>query len=123
MDFDPRDFDSRDGERLAPTRDRDDRGAVGRDNDRGDDGSRSTADPRDRGRWNGPRPTARGFPRCCIRERYRDARKDLRWPERNRYDRAPDIDSRDVFTRNLDLPRGPECERVWDRRPPNIPCA
>lgn len=42
MDFDPRDCDSRDEERFAATRERDDRGAVERDYERDDDGSRSS---------------------------------------------------------------------------------
>ena len=47
MDFDPRDYDSRDEDR-APTRDRGGRGGSGRDDERDDEWSRPAAFPRDR---------------------------------------------------------------------------
>ncbi len=116
MDFDPRDSDSRDEDCVAPTRDRGDRGGFDRDNERDDEGRPPTARERDRdheapslGRGPGDsRESPDG-------ERSSDTRDDLRWPERERDDRTHDTDPRDVFTRHLVLPRGPERERVWDR--------
>jgi hypothetical protein len=45
----------------------------------------------------------------------RDARNDVRWPDRERENRTLDSDPRDVFTGHLDLPRGPDRELVRDR--------
>jgi DNA-binding PadR family transcriptional regulator len=87
MDFDPRDSDSRDEDRFALTRDRNDNGpTLGR----GGGNSRESLDD-DGGRENGRAP-----------ERYRD-------------ERARDNDSRDAFTRQLNLPRGADRELVRDR--------
>jgi hypothetical protein len=97
MDFDPRDSDTRDQTRdtapqnfeydddLTPSADRD------RDNDarepgRGPGDSRQSDQDGD------------------------DGRGDARWPERER-----SHDPRDVFSRDLYLPRGPEREMVHDR--------
>ena len=43
-------------------------------------------------------------------------RDDGRWPERDRDARERQIDPRDVFMRDLDLPRGPDREIVHDAR-------
>jgi hypothetical protein len=86
VDFDPRDYDSRDEERFNA----DDRGR-----DRDDDA-------RDLGR--GP-----GDSRQSNHDGH-DSRDDARWPERER-----SYDPREVFIRDLNLPRGLEREIVRDR--------
>ena len=84
MDFDPRDYDSRDEDR-APTRDRGGRGASDRDDERDDEWSRPAGFSRDRdddGRDLGRGPgDSRG---SHSAERGRDARDDARRSERNR---------------------------------------
>ena len=87
MDFDPRDDDSRDDERLSPrdfyeTRHSDD---DGRSMGRGAGNSRDS-DNDDR----------------------HDPRGDARWPDRERDGRERSLDAREAFTRDLDLPRGPD---------------
>jgi DNA-binding MarR family transcriptional regulator len=115
MDFDPRDYDSRDEDR-APTRDRGGRGGSDRDDQRDDEWSRPSGFSRDRdddGRDLGRGP---GDSReSHSAERGRDARDDARWPERERDERTRDSDPRDAFTRHLNLPRGLERELVRDR--------
>ena len=117
MDFDPRDCDSRDEERFGPDRDRgsrrdsdyhdrdeDDLRLLGiRVRDRGDD------DTRELGR--GPGDDSR---QANADEHSPDPREDARWPDRDRETRERDIDPRDVFTRDVDLPRGLEREIVRD---------
>lgn len=44
-----------------------------------------------------------------------DSRHDARWADRERDGHERGRDSDDVFTRHVDLPRGPDRERVWDR--------
>lgn len=115
MDFDPRDYDSRDEDR-APTRDRGGRGGSDRDDERDDEWNRPATLSRDRddeardlGRGPGE---SRESPSAG---RGRDARDDARWPERERDERTRDTHPREVFTRHLNLPRGPERELVRDR--------
>jgi DNA-binding MarR family transcriptional regulator len=116
MDFDPRDYDSRDDDRFAPLQDRGGHGGSDRDDERDDELSRPAALPRDRdeeGRdlGRGPGDSRESY----SDERGRDARDDARWPERDRDERTRDIDPREVFTRHLNLPCGVERELVRDR--------
>lgn len=94
MDFDPRDDDSRDDERVSPRdfyeiRQRDD-------------------DARSIGR--GP-----GNSRDSDSEDRYDPRDDALWPDRDRNSLERSLDVREPFTRDLDLPRGSERELVRDR--------
>ena len=82
MDFDPRDSDSRDEDRFALTRDRNDNGPT-----LGRSGGNSRESHDDDGR-----------------------RENARAPERDRDERLRDNDARDAFTRQLNLPRGPDRE-------------
>ena len=105
MDFDPRDYDSRDDDRLAFGHQRGGRGTSHDDLDRDDRGCPRRApiaddDARELGRGPGDSRQSNGDGH--------DPRDDARWPERDR-------DPRDVFTRDLDLPRGREREIVRDR--------
>lgn len=113
MDFDPRDYDSRDDERFRVERHRSGTGGAG-DYDREDDPRQPEVQPRDReddartlGR--GPGSDSRG---AQSDEHVRDRHDDARWLERDRDARGRDIEPRDVFTRHLDLPRGLEREIV-----------
>jgi hypothetical protein len=100
MDFDPRDFDSRDDERRGGVHD-----DFDRDDDRGDVSSRDRDDDaRSLGR--GPADSRQS------NNDGHDPRDGGRWPERGR-DRG--ADPREPFTRHLDLPRGQEREVVRDR--------
>ena len=111
MDFDPRDDDSRDEDRFAPTRDRGSRGDLERDAERGVEPSRPVTlsrdrddDARDLGRGPGDsRESDSGEPG-------RDACDEARWPDRGRGHRTRDTDPREVFTRHRSLPRGLERE-------------
>jgi hypothetical protein len=94
MDFDPRDSDSRDDERLSPrdfyeTRQRED---AARSMGCGPGNSRDSDND----------------------DRY-DSRDDARWPDRERDGRERSLNAREPFTRDLDLPRGPDRELVNDR--------
>jgi hypothetical protein len=107
MDFDPRDYDSREDDRHAFGHQRGNRGSSNDDLDRDDDlrlpetrGRDSDGIVRDLGR--GP-----GESKQSVRDG-RDARDDARWPARDR-------DPRDAFMRDLNLPRGREREIVRDR--------
>ena len=106
MDFDPRDYDSRDEDRFSFERHRG-RGSSSDDYDRDDDlrlpvgRSRDRDDEaRDLGRGPGDsrQSNASGH----------DPRDEERWPDRDR-------DPRDAFTRDLNLSRGREREIVRDR--------
>jgi hypothetical protein len=94
MDFDPRDDDSRDDDRLSPrdfydTRQRDDEArSIGR----GPGNSRNSDND----------------------DRY-DPRDEAQWPDRERDSCERSPDAREPFTRNLDLPRGVDREFVRDR--------
>lgn len=103
MDFDPRDFDSRDDDRWSQEKAYD-----GRDlDDRRDESVTSDARLRDRdddGRSLGRGPSNRDEQaRCEARDR-----DNVRSPER-------DHDVREVFVQTLNLPRGLERELVRDR--------
>lgn len=115
MDFDPRDFDSRDDERLSPDRGRG--GNSDRDQHDLDDNSkqpdiasreRDDGDTRELGR--GPADS-----RESQSNERSDPRDDARWPDRDREERMRDTNPREVFTRHLNLPRGQERELVRDR--------
>lgn len=115
MDFDPRDYDSRDEDR-APTRDRGGRGGSERDDERDDTLSRPAGFSRDRD--DEARDLGRGpgdSRESQSAERGPDVRDDARWPERERDERTLDTDAREVFTRHLNLPRGLERQLVRDR--------
>lgn len=124
---DPRDADPREDERCKDrNRSRDDdtepahrphgTDAQGRDRDedRVREEHRSRArdddDTRSLGRGGGG-----GSDRQSADEPSRGTRDDARWPERDREALERPRDPRDVFTRHVDLPRGPERERVRDR--------
>lgn len=66
MDCDPRDYDSRDDDRFAPTRDR---GGLDRDDERDDEWSQPAAHTRATAVTSpGPRPRSRAsFPRVTCR--------------------------------------------------------
>jgi hypothetical protein len=95
MDFNPRHFDSRDDDRLAGPDAYDDqhRDDEARSLGRGPSASRASDDD----------------------ERGSDARDDARWTDRERDPREQTITPREPFTRDLDLPRGPDRELVHDR--------
>jgi len=87
MDFDPRDYDSRDEDRFALTRDRRD---VGPHLNRGPGDSRESP----------------------SRERDRD-RDDARSRDIDGDERMRDTNRRDAFTRHLDLPRRHGRASMW----------
>jgi hypothetical protein len=87
MDFDPRDYDPRDEDRFNP---RDDHAPkLGR----------------------GPGDS----PESNASDHDRHPHDDARWPDRDRDPRDHSFDPREPFTRELNLPRGPEREIVRDR--------
>jgi uncharacterized membrane protein YgcG len=113
MDFDPRDIDSRDDERFGMDRDRGSRGSSDDDRD-WDDWRQPEIASRDRD--DDTRKLGRG-PSDDSRQSNSDGhghdpRDDARWPERDLYDRERGFDPRDVFTRDVNLPRGLEREIV-----------
>ena len=115
MNFDPRDFDSRDDERdVNPSRG----GSHGSadDRDRDDDWRQPDVQPRDRddddARTLGRGPGNGGH---ASDEHGRQRHDDARWGEREREHRERDRDERDPFTRHLYLPRGLDRELVHDR--------
>jgi hypothetical protein len=101
MDFDPRDYDSRDEERFNS------RDKSSHDFDHDDD--LRLPDARHRDRDDDARELGRG-PGDSRESNHPDARDDARWPERERH-----YDPREAFTRDLHLPRGLEREIVRDR--------
>ena len=115
MDFDPRDFDSRDDERHSDAWSRGGRSGSS-DRDRDDDWSqpgtrtpeRADNDTRSLGR--GP-----GNERHGSDEHGRDRDQDPRWADRDRDGRERDHEARDAFSRHVCLPRGPERKIVRDR--------
>ena len=117
MDFDPRDSDS-------PERDRHDHGHVVEPS-RGRRGSSDTADRDDDWTLPGTQVRDHGQSRDLGRgpgsnNRQDDSgvsrrdRDDTRWLDREQDSRR--LDPRDVFMRDLNLPRGPEREFVYDAR-------
>jgi hypothetical protein len=114
LDFDPREYDSRDDERHGNSTSRTSRGGSD-DRDRYDDWSQPEIRSRDRNDNEGPTlGRGPGSDRQTSDEHGQDRRDDPRWPERDR-DRVRDVDPRDTFTRHLHLPRGLEREIVRDR--------
>ena len=113
MDFDPRDYDSRDEERWAPDR----RSSRGNTDEYERDDDRRQPEIRSRDREDGARTLGRGLEEGSRSsdEHPRDRDYDARWPDRDRDARKRDVDPRDVFTRALHLPRGLEREIVRDR--------
>ena len=103
FDFDPRDHDSRDDDRLGLDHDR-----GSRDNSDALDtpGDARQSDSRDRD--DDARELGRGL--GDSRPSGQGSRDDARWPERERC-----YDPREVFTRDLNLPHGLEREIVRDR--------
>jgi len=106
MDFDPRDYDSRDDDQFALGQNRG-RGASHDDFDHDDDLRLPEARGRDRD------DTSRDLGRGPAESKKstsggQDPRDEARWPERDR-------DPRGAFTRDLNLPRGHEREIVRDR--------
>lgn len=114
MDFDPRDFDPREDERHshAPSRG----GQRGpSDHDRDDNWKQPKTRTRDRD--DDARSLGRG-PGNNHQESDHDARNrdgDPRWADRDRDGRERDRETRDTFTRDVHLPRGPERQLVRDR--------
>ena len=110
MDFDPRDYDSRDEERFTS------RDNSSHDFDRDDD--LRLPDDRGRDRDDDARELGRG-PGDSRQSNHdgQDSRDDARWPEHER-----NYDPREAFTRDLNLPRGHEREIVRDRDR-DTPCA
>jgi len=115
MDFDPRDYDSRDDERHSHTPSRRDRTGSS-DRDRDDDLSQPGTRTRDRDDGD-----ARSLGRGPGNDRQgsdghgQDRDHDLGWADRDRDGRDRDRETRDTFTRHVRLPRGPEREPVRDR--------
>lgn len=114
FDFDPRDSQSRDDERFGAARDRGGRG-VSDERDHKDDWSQPEVGSRDRDGH------ARGLGRGPGSDNRNDdshdglrEHDDARWTERDRDSRG--LDPRDVFMKDLSLPRGPEREIVHDTR-------
>ena len=115
LDFDPRDYDSRDEERHSHAPSRGGRNGSS-DRDRDDNWSQPATRPRDRedddarslGRGPGnDRQGSGGHPG--------DRDHDPRWADRDRDDRERDREVPDAFSRHVHLPRGPERELVHDR--------
>src|SRR5262249_8394077 len=113
-DFDPRDSDPRDDDRFDIDRGR---GRASHD----DDGENDWRQPdvRSRDRDNDARQLGRG-PGSDSRQSTHDKQGDdprdgTRWTERDGDSRERDVDPRDVFNRDLELPRGLEREIVRDR--------
>jgi DNA-binding PadR family transcriptional regulator len=115
LDLDPRDYDSRDEERHANTPSRGGRGGSG-DNDRDHDWRQPDALTRDRDDGD-ERSLGRGpgNDRQGSDAEGRDRDHDPRWNDRDRDTRDRDPEVRDVFTRHVHLPRGPDRELVHDR--------
>jgi hypothetical protein len=113
MDFDPRDFESRDEERSNARGSRSSQDDLDRDDDL------RLPDIRPRGRDDDDARTLGRGPgdsrQSNADEQGRDPRDDARWPERERHPRDRDVDPREPFTRDLKLPRGLEREIVRDR--------
>jgi DNA-binding MarR family transcriptional regulator len=107
MDFDPRDFDSRDDDRHRATdtdvhdHHDDGLGPADRHSHDRDDDARAIG----RGPGDSPQSNNDGH----------DPRDGARWPERDRDNPERSVDPREPFSRHLHLPRGVEREMVRDR--------
>ena len=104
MDFDPRDYDSRDDDRFTSSHSR---GGASHD-DLDHDHDLRLPETRGRGCDDTTRDLGRGPGKPKQSHGEHDPREDARWPERDR-------DPRDAFTRDLNLPRGRDREIVRDR--------
>src|SRR6266540_2987249 len=105
MDFDPRDYDSRDEERFNTRED------GGNGHDRLDRDDVSLLDVRSRDRDDDARELGRGpgdSRESKTGEHGREPREEARWPERDHEPRDRMLDPREAFTRDLNLPRGLE---------------
>jgi hypothetical protein len=114
MDFDPRDFDSREDERhsRAPSR-----GGQRGPSDHDRDGNWRQPETRTRDHDDDAQSLGRG-PGDNRQESDQDGRNrdhDPRWADRDRDDRERDREVPDAFSRHVHLPRGPERELVHDR--------
>lgn len=115
MDFDPRDFDSGDEERRGNGPSRGSGGGAA-DADRGDDWSQPRTPTRDRDDDGAPTlGRGPGNERQGSDEHGREGDHDPRWAERDRDGQERGCEARDIFTRHVRLPRGPERELVRDR--------
>ena len=115
MDFDPRDYYSRDDERHGNRPSRSGRGDSDnrdRDHDWSQPGTRTRDRDDDDARSLGRGP---GSERQASDGHRRDRDPDPRWAERDRDDRERDRDVPNAFTRHVHLPRGLEREVVRDR--------
>lgn len=113
FDFDPRDYD-RDDERSGAERSRGGSDTYDRDEESFEPGHRwrdRNDDVRELGRGPGS-DDSRG---SHSDESSRDRHKDARWAERDRDARDRELAPRNVFTRDLNLPRGLDREIVRDR--------
>jgi DNA-binding MarR family transcriptional regulator len=115
MDFDPRDYDSRDDERYGNAPSRGGRGGSD-DRDRDHDWSQPGTRARDRDdddeRSLGRGP---GNDRQGSDGQGPDRDHDPRWADRDRDGRERDPETRDAFSRHVHLPRGRDRELVHDR--------
>src|SRR2546430_15341484 len=114
MDFDPRDYDSRDDERFGA---REDKSSTHDDLDRDDSPAPFEARSRDRDD-DDARELGRGpgdARESHTGEHGSDPREDARWPDRDREPRDRTLDPREPFIRDLNLPLGLERELVHDR--------
>jgi uncharacterized membrane protein YgcG len=113
MDFDPRDYDSRDEDRFNTHGSKvSARDALDRDDDlRLPDACSRDRDDDARTLGRGPSDSRES----TDEESSRDPRDDARWPDRERDPRDDMFDPLEVFTRDLNLPRGREREIVHDR--------
>jgi hypothetical protein len=113
FDFDPRNSDSRDDDRLGGGRQR---GGNSYD-DRDDDSTAPVS--RSRGRNDNAQDLGRGpadSKQSKGEKHGSDPRDDSRWPDRDRDPPDRARDPRDVFTRELNLPRRHERQIVHDPR-------
>jgi hypothetical protein len=118
MNFDPRDYDSRPDERFGTERGLGSRG-TSRNDDRDDDWRQPEVRVHDRD--DDARDLGGGTSSNNRHDDSGDGRRDrdeARWPDRDRdsSDRDRGLDPRDVFMRDLNLPRGPERDIVYDAR-------
>jgi hypothetical protein len=109
-DFDPRDYDSRRDERSDFDHDRSGRGTA-RNRYRPDDWSQPNVLLRQRD--DDVRELGRGSTSKGNESADGPRQSDARWPERD-HDRRPD--PRDVFMRDLDMPRGHHRVRIFGAR-------
>jgi hypothetical protein len=106
MDFDPRDYDSRDDER-SPSEPSTARRSGSDDRERENDWSQPGVRTRDRDDDGAPTlGRGPGNARQESDEHGWDGGHDPRWADRDRDNLERDHDARDTFTRHVRLPRG-----------------